>query len=122
MHMHGMNVICRLKNSARLGKSIMINRDSPLPKIAGQMLLVVDEYKRFNPILAPHQCMKMILQNWQGDYVYIHKQREIMAGDEVGGNNVMECDANNNLGTLFTNNKSLMITRMYVEIMLGNNE
>ena len=39
-----------------------------------------------------------------------------MAGDEVGGNNVMECDANNNLGTLFTNNISLMITRTYVEI------
>ena len=26
---------------------------------------------------------------------YAYKQREIMAGDEVGRNNVMECDANN---------------------------
>ena len=36
----------------------------------------------------------MNLQNRQGDYIHI-KEWEIMAGDEVGGNNVMEGDANN---------------------------
>ena len=36
----------------------------------------------------------MILQIWQGGYIHI-KQRELMAGDEVSGNNVMEGDANN---------------------------
>ena len=44
-----------------------------------------------------------------------------MAGDEVGGNNVMECDANNrnNVGTSGTNNdKNIIIMWKY---LLGNN-
>ena len=46
----------------------------------------------------------MILQNWQGVYIHIER-RELKAGDDVNGNNVMEGDANNrsNVYTSCTN-------------------
>ena len=47
----------------------------------------------------------MVLQIWQGGYIHI-KQWELMAGDEVSGNNVVEGDANNrsDVYTSCTNN------------------
>ena len=46
----------------------------------------------------------MILQNWQGVYIHIER-RELKAGDDVNGNNVVEGDANNrsNVCTSCTN-------------------
>ena len=47
----------------------------------------------------------MILQNWQGVYIHIER-REIKAGDDVNGNNVMgggDADNRSNMCTSCTN-------------------
>ena len=38
----------------------MIDRETPLAKIA-ETDVVVNEYRRFDPILGPHQCIKIFI-------------------------------------------------------------
>ena len=40
----------------------------------------------------------MILQKHSKVTIYTHRPVGIMAGDEVGRNNVLECEANNRMG------------------------
>ena len=70
----------------------MIDSETPLAEIVGQIF--VKEYRRFDPYLGLHQCRKHDLTKL-ARWLYTHKRRELMAGDEVSRNNVVEGDANN---------------------------
>ena len=51
-------------------------------------------YQHSNPIWGPHQCINFYRTS---KVILCHKRQEIIAGDEDGGNNTMECDASNGI-------------------------
>ena len=57
--------------AAWLGTGIMIDRETPLAKIVGQMSLTKSTDVSTQSWVFDHQCKNMILQNWQGGYMHI---------------------------------------------------
>ena len=82
---------------------IMTDRETPLAEIVEQMSLS----KKYTDVLTQSWVFISVnddLTNWQGVYIHI-EWRELKAGDDANGNNVVEGGANNrsNVCTSCTN-------------------
>ena len=74
------------KNSAWLGTSIMIDRETPLAEIVGQMLLSknTDVSTQSWVFISVNDDLTKLAR-----CLYTQERQELKAGDDVNGNNVM---------------------------------